>query len=81
MVITFDAIGVIGSDREHRRLEFLACPALFTGDKNTFFQFFFFFTLRAFPVFLTPQSVCESHDNIGNLPFLGTRKPKVIKHT
>ena len=74
-IITFDAIGVIGLDRERRRLEFLGCPGLFPRDKNAFFHIFFF-TLNAFPVFLTPQSVCESHDDIWNLPFLGTRKPE-----
>ena len=44
------------------------------GTKTLFFKCF---TLNAFPVFLAPQSACESHDNIWNLPFWGTRKPKV----
>ena len=42
-IITSDAIGVIGLDRESRRLEFVGCPGLFPlGQKRFFFQFFHF---------------------------------------
>ena len=77
-IITSHAIGAIGLDRERLGLEFLWCLGLFNRDKNDFFNFF---TLNAFPVFLLLKAFVKVMITSGICPFWVPENQKFIKQT